>query len=383
MTALSGNVLHMVDSLDFGGTQTILKTLFESRVGDRSVLLYGLRLVPNQMRIVHPNVEVNPSSLRFSMMPLIALQKIVHKRGIGILHCHLFRAQVFGFLLKRLFFPRITLIFHEHGRAVGREGETGFEALMFRCFLRLAWRRVDRFICISEHTRTHLLQVIPGAERITTVVANPVPVQPRKGETQDRQAIRRAERIPEGAFVVGFASRLVERKGWGDFLDAVALLAPELPVHFLIAGDGEERGKVEARIRELDLERRGRMLGHIDWMQRFYACLDCFVMPSHWEPHGLAHLEAQSFGVPVVVSGVPGLESTVRAESDALLFKPGDAVALAACIRRLAVDAALRVRLVAGGLVNSDRYTMEAFSASLEEIYASTARDRGETPSRS
>jgi glycosyltransferase involved in cell wall biosynthesis len=330
MTASSGNVLHLVDSLGFGGTQTILKNLFESRPGDRSIVLYGLRVVPNQMRIAHPNVEVSPSSSRFSLRPLPAMRKIVQERGIRILHCHLFRAQVFGFLLKRLYFPHITLIFHEHGRAVGREGESGLEALMFRWFLHIAWRRVDRLICISEHTRTSLLQVIPGAERITTVVANPVPVQPRKGEAQDRDAIRRAEGIPEGAFVVGFASRLVERKGWADFLEAMRLLAAELPVHFLLCGDGEERGKVEARIRELGLEGRGRMLGQIEWMRRFYACLDCFVMPSHWEPHGLAHLEAQSFGVPVVVSRVPGLASTVHADRDALLFEPGDAVGLAA-----------------------------------------------------
>jgi glycosyltransferase involved in cell wall biosynthesis len=377
MTALSGNVLHMVDSLGVGGTQTILKGYFESRVGDRTIHLYGMRAVPNQMEIAHPNVGMSLSSRRFSMAPLLDLRRIVRDRTIGILHCHLFRAQVFGFLLKRLFFPRITLIFHEHGRAVGREGESGLEVLMFRWFLHLAWRRVHHFICISDHTRTRLLEVIPGADRKTTVVANPIPVHPRNGEMRDRETVRRAESIPDGAFVVGFASRLVERKGWGDFLGAMALLAPTLPVFFLIAGDGEDRDKAEARIRELGLEGRGRMLGHIDWMKRFYRCLDCFVMPSHWEPHGLAHLEAQGFGVPVVVASVPGLDSTVRDDSDALLFKPRDAPDLADCIRRLAVDPALRDRLAAGGLANSARYTMDAFAASLEEIYASALGDRG------
>jgi glycosyltransferase involved in cell wall biosynthesis len=376
MTTSSTGVLHVVDSLGLGGAQAILKGFFESRVGDKTVYLYGMRSVPKQMEIAHPNVEVNPSSLRFSMLPLLRLRTIVRDRAIGILHCHLFRAQVFGFVLKTLFFPRISLVFHEHGRAVGREGESGLETLIFRWFLRLAWRRIDRFICISDHTRTRLLQIIPGAERNTTVVANPIPVHPRNGETQDGNVIRRAKAIPDGAFVVGFASRLVERKGWADFLGAMALLVPKLPVFFLLAGDGEDRAKAEARIRELDLEGRGRMLGHIDWMVRFYECLDCFVMPSHWEPHGLAHLEAQSFGVPVVVSDVPGLGSTVSDGKDALMFKAGDVSGLAECIRRLAVDCALRDRLVAGGLANAARYTMDAFAASMEEVYAAVI-DRG------
>lgn len=379
MSANSGNVLHVVDSLGLGGTQAILKDYFESRGGDRTIFLYALRTVAKQMEIAHQNVEVNPSSQRFSLAPLRALRRIARQRAIDIVHCHLFRAQVLGYLLKVLFFPRVVLVFHEHGRAVGQEGESRLEALTFRWFLRLAYRRVDRFICISEHTRTRLLQVIPAAEGKTTVVTNPIPVYPRAGEPRDREATRRAESIPSGAFVVGFASRLVDRKGWDEFLAAVALLVPKLPVFFLLAGDGEDREKAKARISELGLQERGRMLGHIDWMARFYGCLDCFVMPSHWEPHGLAHLEAQSFGVPVVVSNVPGLRSTVRDEKDALLVLPGNASALAESVFRLAVDPDLHGRIAAGGLANATRYNMDAFSASLEDIYASVAAEHGST----
>jgi ubiquinone/menaquinone biosynthesis C-methylase UbiE len=93
-------------------------------------------------------------------------------------------------------------------------------------------------------------------------------------------------------------------------------------------------------------------------------------MPSHCEAHGLSHLEAQSFGVPVVVSSVPGLRATVVEDADALLFEPGDASALADCIRRLADDSAMRERLISGGLANSARYAMDAFAARLTEIHA-------------
>jgi glycosyltransferase involved in cell wall biosynthesis len=206
------------------------------------------------------------------------------------------------------------------------------------------------------------------------VVANPVPVRPDPGDPPDRTAIRRAEAIPDGTFVVGFAARLVETKGWREFLDAVGLLAPSLPVFYFVAGDGESRGAADARIRELGLEKRGRMLGQIDWMKRFYQCLDCFVLPSHWESHGLSQLEAQSFGVPVVVARAPGLEATVHEGRDALLFPVGDAAALAACIRRIADDRELRTRLAAGGLENSAQYTMEAYLSGLQDVYARVDR---------
>ena len=146
----------------------------------------------------------------------------------------------------------------------------------------------------------------------------------------------------------------------------------------MVAGDGEDRAKAEARIAELGLREHGRMLGHVDSMPRFYACLDCLVMPSHWEPHGLAHLEAQSFGVPVIVSDVPGLRSTVHAEDDALLVPPHDPAAIAAGVQRLAGDPQLRGRLVAGGLANSALYSMGAFTRGLDEVYASLATARAE-----
>jgi glycosyltransferase involved in cell wall biosynthesis len=221
MTA-TNRVLHLVDSLGLGGTQAILRDYFGAHLGDPTVHLYGLRTVPRQMHIDHPNVAVNRSPLRFSLLPLLPLRRLVLREGIGVLHCHLFRAQVFGYLLKRLFFPKITLVFHEHGRVVGREGESGFRGRDVPLFLRVSWRHVDRFICISEHTSSRLLKLIPGAAPTTIVVSNPIPVYPQEGQEFDRVALRREHGIPEDAFVVGFAARLIERKGWADFLEAVA-----------------------------------------------------------------------------------------------------------------------------------------------------------------
>jgi glycosyltransferase involved in cell wall biosynthesis len=370
-------VLHIVDTLAVGGAQSILKEYFESRPADPNVHLYVLRASGEQTRIVHANVHVNPSRLRFSMAPLLELRRLVRREGIEVLHCHLFRAQVFGFLLKALFFPRIGLVFHEHGRVVGREGESAAEAFTFRWFLRTATPRVDWFVCISEHTRSKLLDLTGDAARRSSVVGNPIAIRPI-GDALERDAVRDALGLAPDAFVLGFASRLIERKGWRDLLEATASLR-DLSLFALLAGDGEDREQVESAIRQLGLASRTRLLGRIDWMPRFYRSLDCFVMPSRWEPHGLAHLEAQSFGVPIVVSDVPGLSATVHAEIDAILFKAGDPRDLADCIRRVAQDSALRARLAVAGPRNAGRYTMDGFASQLEQIHAAV-RSRTAAP---
>ena len=182
--------------------------------------------------------------------------------------------------------------------------------------------------------------------------------------------------IPAGAFTLGFAARLVERKGWRDFLQAIQSLETRLPVFFLLAGDGEDRQRVESSIRTLRLAGRGRMIGQVTLMDRFYPALDCFVMPSLWEPHGLAHLEAQSYGIPVVVSDVPGLNATVHAELDALLFEAGDPSSLADQVCRIAADPQLRIRLVAAGFANAAAYTMDSFASKVEQIYLDALASR-------
>jgi glycosyltransferase involved in cell wall biosynthesis len=163
----------------------------------------------------------------------------------------------------------------------------------------------------------------------------------------------------------------VLRKGWQDFLDAVALLVDYVPIYYLIAGDGGDRSRVQSYIRERNLHRYGQLLGHIDAMNEFYSCLDCFVLPSHWEPHGLSHLEAQSYGIPTVVSNTPGMRETVSDEANALLFEPGDVGALATCLKRVAREEELRARLEAGGRRNARRYTVAAFGEALERVYLS------------
>lgn len=367
-------VLHVVDSLGLGGAQTILKKYFEHRADDRTIRLYGLRITPRHVEIAHPNVFVYPSSRRYSLAPLVDLRRAIRRERVDVLHCHLFRSQVFGFVLKVCFFPRVALVLHEHGRAAGREGESALEAFLFRLFLRLSWRWVDCFVCNSDHTRAALVDIVSQAEHKAYVVVNPIPCRRQESGATDNIQGRQSVGAPAGTFIVGFASRLVERKGWRDFLEAVKTLSERLPVYFLLAGDGDDREKVDDCIRKLGLSNRGRRLGHIDWMHRFYATLDCFVMPSHWEPHGLAHLEAQGFGVPVVVSRVPGLADTVRAEENALLFPPADRKALMDCIFRIASDPSLRSRLIAGGLANVSSYTMDGFSAKLDEIHSTICR---------
>ncbi len=93
-------VVHIVDSLTIGGAQRVLKTYFESEKNSRNVHLLSLREVDDPVAIDHRNVKVSKGRGRYSLRPLKDIARLTKREDITILHCHLFRAQIFGLLIK-------------------------------------------------------------------------------------------------------------------------------------------------------------------------------------------------------------------------------------------------------------------------------------------
>jgi glycosyltransferase involved in cell wall biosynthesis len=72
------------------------------------------------------------------------------------------------------------------------------------------------------------------------------------------------------------------------------------------------------------------------------AAADLCVWPALNEAFGMALLEAQASGLPVVAGNVGGVHEIVVSEVTGLLVPPGDASAFSAAVRSLIVDGAQR-----------------------------------------
>ena len=97
-----------------------------------------------------------------------------------------------------------------------------------------------------------------------------------------------------------------------------------------------------------------------------YEASDVVVFPVTWEePWGLVPIEAMALGRPVVATGRGGSGEYLRDGENALVFPPSEAPALAAAVRRLADDPALRTRLREGGLATAPLHTEEVFNAAV------------------
>ena len=371
-------VLHIVDSLNFGGTQTILKSLFEAQTENRHIFLLALRETARIVSIGHPNVHVFPSSGRFSLRPIWNILKLVKTHHIQILHCHLFRSEVFGYLAARLLRGHtIKLVFHDHGSAIAMESGSRLERFAFCCFHYLAAPRVDLHIAISQFVQQSLMALTFQRMRNSVVIYNPVRKMgcPEKIQPEHRVQLKESWGIPQGRFVLGIASRITRDKGWRNFLAAVSILTENFPLFFLVAGNGPEFACLQAEIVSKNLLDLGRVLGYVENLADFYSVLDCFVMPSLREGAGLAHLEAQYFAVPIVACNIPGLNETVQDQINCLLCRPNDPQDMADKIRQLITRLDLRDRIGRAGQENARCFAIEIYRQQLEALYSALVQD--------
>ena len=145
--------------------------------------------------------------------------------------------------------------------------------------------------------------------------------------------------------------RLVEKKGFDVLVEAFATLRDQgVAFTAQVVGDGEDRARIDQRIRERGLAGTVELVGAVPLtrVRELLAQAEVFALPCKVGDDGnrdalpTVLLEAQAAGVPIVSTPVGGVAEILDDGRAGLLVPENDAVATAAAIRRLFEDDALR-----------------------------------------
>ncbi len=365
-------ILHIIDLMSVGGAQTIVKELFENQIDNNDIYVFVLRKSCNSILIQHKNVIISKSKSKYSLKALFELKNIIHQNNVQVLHCHLFKSQVFGWLLKSFFLKNIKLIFHEHGQIWGSETKLKLDDFFFISFLRFAKRQVDRFIAISMATKIKLIERAGVPTKKIDILNNFVNHDKycKNFSVLKKKAELEKLGYENEMFLVGFAGRIIERKGWQTFIEAAHILRNEPSILFVIAGSGHEVKKMMKMVSDLNLNHKIIYYGFVDNMvNNFYSIIDCLIIPSHWEPMGLVELEAQAMEIPVVVANVSALNEIVEDRVNVLFFESKNAVDLAEKIIELNTHPKIISYLKLNGLANSKKYSIQNYINQLSQLY--------------
>ncbi|HKI37099.1 MAG TPA: glycosyltransferase [Gemmataceae bacterium] len=291
---------------------------------------------------------------------LVGLLNLCRRERVAVWHGHDYKSNALGLVLARFWPMRLVTTVHGWVRHTSRT------PLYYRVD-RFCLPRYERVLCVSPdlYDESRGCGVPEGR---CVLLENGIDTEEYKRSLSSAAAKRRLGLPPE-RLVVGAVGRLSPEKGFDLLIRAVdRLLSGGLDVQLLIAGEGDERPRLEAVIDELGRGDRVTLLGYRSDTPLWYQAMDVFALSSHREGLPNVVLEAMALETPVVATRVAGVPRLVRDGENGLLVEAGDEAGLSEALGLLLRDAELRARLARAG-----RRTVEtgySFAARMEKMAA-------------
>jgi glycosyltransferase involved in cell wall biosynthesis len=181
--------------------------------------------------------------------------------------------------------------------------------------------------------------------------------------------------VPGEGPLIGTVAALRAEKNLARLLHAVALVrGAGQPCRLAIIGDGPERAMLEALAAELGLSGAVLFAGHVPDPAAAYRAMDVFALSSDTEQMPFSVMEAMASGVAVASTDVGDVRVMLPAECSAHVAAR-DPAALAAALRPLLADAALRARLGAACRAKAERdYDQETMFQAYAALIGDGAR---------
>lgn len=261
--------------------------------------------------------------------------------GCDVVHMHTGHAHTLGVAASLLTRRGRRIVSR---RVVSRVGRSWASRFKYR-------HGVDRYVAISEAVKNVLVEGAGVAADRISVVNSCIDLGRFEAAPDRPEELRRELGIPEDAPVVGAIGAMCFAKGFGHLIDAIPLVAEQVPgAHFILVGDGELRGELERKAKALGLGPEAlTFAGWRDNIAELLALFDVFASSSVEEGLGTSVMQALAMGRAAVVTDAGGLPEIVEDGENGLVVPAGNAAALADGIVRLLSDGGLRARMGAAG----------------------------------
>ena len=316
--------------------------------------------------LLHPDVPLHECRRREGNDPSLVVQlyKLFRRERPHIVHTHAWGTLCEGMVAARL--ARVPAVIHgEHGTLQLRPYQARLQRVM--------WGWADRVLSVSSRLADRMADSTGFPLERITVIRNGVDLT--RFQSVSRAESRRALGLPEHDLLIGTAGRLVAVKDQANLLTAVKHLSDSgVTVTAVIAGDGPLRGDLESQAAALGIAGRVRFLGHQPAIERVYAALDVFVLPSRSEGLSNTILEAMASGVPVVATRVGGADELVEHGITGLLVPPESPQPLADALARFVREAGFRKSAgTAGRLAALARFGLDTMMREYTRVYREVA----------
>lgn len=157
--------------------------------------------------------------------------------------------------------------------------------------------------------------------------------------------------IPENATIFISVGELISRKNHICAIEAFAKAAIT-NAYYIICGIGELKEELQAKIDELGLGKKVKLLGYRLDVKEIMKASDIYIFPSFQEGLPVALMEAMACGIPCLVSKIRGNTDLIDEGKGGLFFEPTDSDGLSRLMKQMYED---KSRISIWGKYNQER----------------------------
>jgi len=369
-------VFHIITKLELGGAQKVTLMTLERLPRDRyelglitgpeGILVGWANQIPDLTRFWIPNFvrEVRPIQ---DSITLLKLWRLFRRERPDIVHTHSSKAGILGRLAARL--AGVPVIFHTYHGFGFNDFQPRLIKTLYIWLERITGRVTNQTVIVSyaNAKRAEDSGIVRNNDWILCRDAISLEqfMQPGPRRTKLREW-----NVPENRVVAGMVACFKPQKSPLDFVEVASRVLKETDrVHFIMAGDGELRPAIEARIRDLGISSHITLLGWQRDMPEVYRNLDVVVLTSLWEGLPCVFSEAMAAGLPIVATHVDGAREAIIDGDNGFLHGPHDVEGMAKSVLKLVENPALREAMGSRGKSRVSEFDIDTSVRALESAY--------------
>lgn len=325
-------ILYILDTFETGGAEKSLLDIARHNQAVESV--FATIYEGNQLAEVakQAGIKVYQLNLKdkygFSKAAQL-LKPIIEQEKPDLIHATLFRSDIISRKLKNHFAIPLVSSLVNNSYIAERYSKLGFVGKLklygIQYYDAMTAKKVDFFISNSETIKQSNAKVLGLDLNKIEVIFRGRAFS--KYQSVDKTAIELLKTefgLTDENQVFLNVSRLLDRKGQLDLIEAVAKIKPSFPTfRLLIAGEGPFRPQLEAAIKQNQLEHTITLLGNRNDIPNLLKLADAFVFPTHYEGLPGALIEAMMSECTIICSDIDENKECATA-SEVLFFTKGN-----------------------------------------------------------
>lgn len=292
-------VLEVVSGINYGGVEILLLNYFKKI----DMNLFEITIITHDVPNTDNEKEFTDLGIRiFRVTPkrknvlknAYEIAKLIKEISPDVIHCHMTLSNYMSLLLAKLYKVKVR-ISHSH--------EANSRGKLDKIYQFIINKTATKRLACSNPAAEYSY----GSSKGVVIFPNAIDINRFIFNDDIRKKIRITYNIPEDYTVIGNIGRCVEVKNQFRLIDIYAIYLRQHEKSLLmVIGDGPLKEQLEHYAERIGINDHVIFVGNVNDIYDYYNALDYFVQTSISEGFGLTVIEAQSNGLPCVVSnGIP------------------------------------------------------------------------------